>query len=488
MMKRKINFIGRERELESLLGLCGKRVSSLVTCRGRRRIGKSRLIAEFASRIGARFIHLEGVKPQPGFSNEVELHEFARQLSVQVHKTVKTPESWLEAFVALDGFLRGKGRTVVLLDEVSWFGHYDKLFAPYIKIAWDNYWKKHDEVIVVICGSVSSWIKEKIIDDGAFYGRRSLDIVLKELPLDQCVQFWGRRAQRIDPREIVDVLAVTGGVPRYLEEINPSLSAAENIKRLCFTPNGVLRVDFDAMFNDVITNQPTFTGKVLRCLVDGPQSTVAIAEKLNVEKGGRVSAAIDRLVEAGIVSPDNGKNPETGASVKERRFRLKDNYSRFYLKYIEPVKAMIDDGRYDFLSLETLEGWNAVMGLQFENLVVNNYGMLIPYLHLQNVLLTSAAPYRKMSVPSLRQKGCQIDLLIQSRRAVYIVEIKRMSEIGRGVIEEVDAKVRCLKTRPNVSIRTALVYDGHLAPIVEADGYFDAIVPFRALLGLGYGA
>ena len=488
MMKRKINFIGRERELESLLGLCGKRVSSLVTCRGRRRIGKSRLIAEFALRIGARFIHLEGVKPQPGFSNEVELHEFARQLSVQVHKTVKTPENWLEAFVALDGFLGGKGRTVVLLDEVSWFGHYDKLFAPYIKIAWDNYWKKHDEVIVVICGSVSSWIKEKIIDNGAFYGRRSLDIVLKELPLDQCVQFWGRRAQRIDPREIVDVLAVTGGVPRYLEEINPSLSAAENIKRLCFTPNGVLRVDFDAMFNDVITNQPTFTGKVLRCLVDGPQSTVAIAEKLNVQKGGRVSAAIDRLVEAGIVSPDNGKNPETGASVKERRFRLKDNYSRFYLKYIEPVKAMIDDGWYDFLSLETLEGWNAVMGLQFENLVVNNYGMLIPYLHLQNVLLTSAAPYRKMSVPSLRQKGCQIDLLIQSRRAVYIVEIKRMSEIGRGVIEEVDAKVRCLKTRPNVSIRTALVYDGHLAPIVEADGYFDAIVPFRALLGLGYGA
>ncbi len=186
-MKRKINFIGRENELESLLGLCGKRVSSLVTCRGRRRIGKSRLIAEFASRIGARFIHLEGVKPQPGFSNEVELREFAQQLSIQVRKAVKTPENWLEAFVALDGFLLGRGRTVVLLDEVSWFGHYDKLFAPYIKVAWDNYWKKHDRVIVVICGSVSSWIKENIIDNGAFYGRRSLDIVLRELPLDQCV-------------------------------------------------------------------------------------------------------------------------------------------------------------------------------------------------------------------------------------------------------------------------------------------------------------
>ena len=483
-MKKKRSFIGRERELEDLLGLCGKGSASLVTCRGRRRIGKSRLIAEFASRIGARFIHLEGVKPQRGFSNEIELREFARQLSVQVHKTVKTPENWIEAFVSLDRFMRGNGRVVVLLDEISWFGHYDETFAANIKVAWDNYWKKHDRAIVVICGSVSSWIKENFIDNGAFYGRRSLDIVLKELPLDQCVQFWGQRAKRIDPREIVDVLAVTGGVPRYLEEINPSLSAAENIKRLCFKPNGVLRVDFEAMFNDVITNQTTFTGKVLRCLVDGPQSTVEIAKKLNVEKGGRVSAAVDRLVEAGIVSPDSGKNPETGASVKERRFRLKDNYSRFYLKYIEPVKTMIDDGRYEFMSLDTLEGWNAVMGLQFENLVVNNYGSLIPHLHLTNVLLTSAAPYRKLPVPSHRQRGCQIDLLIQSRRTLYIVEIKRMSEIGRGIIEEVDAKVRCLKARPNVSVRTALVYDGHLAPIVEADGYFDAIIPFRRLLNL----
>ena len=179
-----------------------------------------------------------------------------------------------------------------------------------------------------------------------------------------------------------------------------------------------------------------------------------------------------------------GKNPETGASVKERRFRLKDNYSRFYLKYIEPVKMTIDDGRYEFMSLETLENWDAVMGLQFENMVVNNYGVLIPYLHLQNVLLTSVAPYRKLAVPSLRQSGCQIDLLIQSRRTSYIVEIKRKNEIGRDIIEEVDAKVRSLKTRPNVSVRTALVYDGHLAPIVEADGYFDAIVPFHKLLGL----
>ena len=167
-MKRTSDFIGRENELESLLGLWGKRGASLVTCRGRRRIGKSRLIAEFASRTGARFIHLEGVRPRPGFSNEIELREFARQLSVQVRTAIKTPENWLEAFVSMDRFLRGNGKVVVLLDEISWFGHYDNAFAADVKVAWDNYWKKHDRLVVVICGSVSSWIKENIVDNGAF--------------------------------------------------------------------------------------------------------------------------------------------------------------------------------------------------------------------------------------------------------------------------------------------------------------------------------
>ena len=78
----------------------------------------------------------------------------------------------------------------------------------------------------------------------------------------------------------------------------------------------------------------------------------------------------------------------------------------------------------------------------------------------------------------------QIDLLIQTRRSICIVEMKRRREIGRDVIDEVAEKVRRLPKRNGVSVRTALVYDGCLAPIVEADGYFDAIIPFSQLLNL----
>ena len=58
------------------------------------------------------------------------------------------------------------------------------------------------------------------------------------------------------------------------------------------------------------------------------------------------------------------------------------------------------------------------------------------------------------------------------------------AKVGREIEDEVDAKIKALALPCDVSVRTALVYDGNLAPIVEADGYFDAIVPFRKLLGM----
>ena len=77
-----------------------------------------------------------------------------------------------------------------------------------------------------------------------------------------------------------------------------------------------------------------------------------------------------------------------------------------------------------------------------------------------------------------------MDLLIQARRSICVVEIKRRRELGREVIDEVAEKVKRIPRPDNMSVRTALVYEGHLAPIVEADGYFDAVIPFRRLLNI----
>ena len=477
-----MKFFGREAQLDDMLALWGKRVGSLCTCRGRRRIGKSTLVERFAQMSQARFIKIEGVRPRPGYTDEDERAAFAEQLTAQTDAESTPPSNWLNAFIRLNREIRDDERTVVLIDEISWLGHFEKTFADIVKIAWDNYWKKHDRLVVVLCGSVSGWIRENIIDNGAFFGRRSLDMVVRELPLAECAKFWGDAANRTDIREIIDVLSVTGGVPRYLEEVDPGLSAAENIRRMAFRGNGLLRTDFDEMFTDVVTRQPRLSSKALRALAGPPMGVSELADALGMERGGKLSAALVELEEAGLVGLDAGKNPETGAPVRDRRYRLKDNYARFYLRHIEPVKEAIDAGSYAFTSLDALDGWESVMGYAFENLVVNNWPELVRPLHLGRALIESAAPWRRAKAKG--RPGVQADLLIQTRRALCVVEVKRQREIGREVIDEVAEKVRRIPRREGTSVKTALVYEGHLAPIVEADGYFDAIVPFRQLLGV----
>ena len=108
----------------------------------------------------------------------------------------------------------------------------------------------------------------------------------------------------------------------------------------------------------------------------------------------------------------------------------------------------------------------------------------LPYLHLDRVLITSASPYCRPPAERSGGEGVQVDLLLQTRKSICIVEIKRRQHIGREVVAEMEEKCRRITRPQGVSLKTALVYDGELAPSVEADGYFDAIVPASRLLGM----
>lgn len=473
-------FVGRENDLRQLESLWAKPVASLVTCRGRRRIGKSTLIEEFARRSKAVFLKLEGIAPEPRMTNVLQLKAFREQLSRECGRSVPMLKSWGEAFAELDRCI-GSSKTVLLLDEISWMGRYDVGFPGELKIAWDNLFKKHDRLIVFFCGSVSTWISRNILNNTGFVGRASLNLVVRELPLEDCVRFWGRKASRVATSEILDVLSVTGGVPRYLEEVNPSFSANENVRRLCFVSNALLRDDFNQTFNVVFGEEAVTKRRILMCLSDASRTLSEICEALGVERNGGITVHLEDLEVAGFVTCERSVNPQTGRSAKICRYRICDNYTRFFLRYIEPNGAMIDVDSFLFNSLEALPGWTAILGLQFENLVINNLALLLPLLGLGRVLLKSAAPYRQAATS--RRKGCQIDLLLQSDRLFYVVEIKRRREIGIEIEDEVAEKVAALHVPQNYTVRTALVYDGHLSPQVAARGYFDALVPASMLLG-----
>ena len=474
-------FVGREIEMKRLDGLWKKSVSSLVTIRGRRRIGKSTLVSEFARRSGARFLKLEGLQPKEGVDNDRQLAAFGKQLGRQIKGTRSKPDDWFDAFSRLDAALKGRSRTVVLLDEISWMGKYDPMFAGELKQAWDNWFSKHPRVIVFLCGSVSSWIDKNIVKSKAFVGRPSMNLTLKELPMNVCPAFWGRQASRVATREILDVLSVTGGVPEYLENIDPSISADENIHNLCYRPGALLVDEFDDIFNDSIDVNLSMKKSILKVLVDGPLVGEEIADKVGVEYNGHVTDNLYELETAGFVSRDGGVNPATGKTTKICRWRISDNYTRFYLKYIEPNRELIERDSYRFIALDQLPDWDGILGLQFECLILNNLDLLLPEIGLDRALITSAAPYRQNKTE--RMKGCQIDLAIQTSKCVYCVEIKRQNSIGEKVVKDCEEKLARLKVKKSRTVRPVLVYDGELSRRVPADAFFSFIVPVEKLMG-----
>ena len=309
-----------------------------------------------------------------------------------------------------------------------------------------------------------------------------MDLELKELPPCDCVKMWGPSADRLSVREKIDLLSLTGGVPKYVEEVRPELTADENIRKLCFLPRGFLFKEFDDMFASVFGQRVKSRGSILRLLMSGPKTAAELAESEGGESSGNYTKVLRDLQLAGFVSGDGGLNPQTGKPVREVRYRIRDNYVRFYLHYVEPRKAAIENGLFDFTSLEQLEGWHVRLGLQFENLVLNHVQKLFPMLGLGRSLVLSAAPHVQKGTK--RRKGCQIDLLIQTERTLFVVEIKRCKEIDHSIISEVEDKVMSLKYDQRQSVRTALVYDGDLVASVPASRYFDFLISVEELFGL----
>lgn len=465
-------FVGRDDLIERLNGLWSKSVASLVTCRGRRRIGKSTLIAEFARRSRVRFIKLEGLQPDSKVDNAAQLDAFGRQLAEQTGLRREAPKNWFDAFAALDAAIPLRAKTVVLLDEISWMGKYDPLFAAELKYAWDNRFSRHPRLVMVLCGSVSAWIDKEIIRAKGFVGRPTLNLVVPELPIDECMRFWGK--SKVSTREIVDVLSVTGGVPKYLENVNPQLSADENIRNLCYRPGGLLVDEFNEIFNDVLDANLSVKRRMLKSLVSGSRSGREIANEVGVVYNGHVTDMLGELEVSGFVAKDMGFNPVTGKAAKVCRYRLSDNYTRFYLKYVDSKRTMIARDAYRFTSLEGLPGWNSMMGLQFECLILNNLQLVMRYAGVGRALLDFASPF--LHRDTKRGAGFQIDLLMKAGRSLYVVEVKRRARIGEEIVDEVQAKIRKMSAARRFSVFPILVYEGELSRRILADGFFRDVI------------
>jgi len=475
-MSKKPLFIGRDKELRRLQDTRENQIADLVVITGRRRIGKTRLAEEFGKSF-KRVFSFTGLPPTKGITAQKQRDYFAQQLLKQTLMPPPSATDWNDLFWHL-AFHCNKGDILLIIDEISWIGMKDPTFLGKLKSTWDQEFKKNPNLVVILTGSVSSWIEKNILNSTGFVGRISMELALEELPLHYSNEFFGKNHRKISPYEKFKMLSVTGGVPRYLEEIIPSRSSKENIERLCFEKGGLLVKEFERIFSDLFYKKSTTYKKIVAHLANGHSSRSQLAQETGISNSGRLTEYLYDLETAGFISKDIAWDLKSKKESKVPIYRLKDNYLRFYLKYIEPNLSRIQNDRYKADPYQ----WAAIFGLQFENLVVNNRNRLLDILHIDLHHVVWDNPYQQQR--SARKKGCQIDYLIQTRdKCLYLCEIKfSTNPIQSTVIQEVEQKASALALPKGFSVRPILIHVNDIAPALLAEEYFFNIIDFSQLL------
>lgn len=473
------DFLGREYELGLLNNLLSKKTASLVVVKGRRRIGKSRLIEEFAR--NHKFYSFSGIPPHQKTTAASEKEVFLKQLQKYFKKVEIEGNDWWDMLWFLSEKTK-TGRIIVLFDEISWMGSQDLDFLGKLKTVWDTCFKKNGGLIFVLCGSVSIWIKKNILSNTGFVGRISLQLTLTELPLSICNKFFNERSNQLSAYEKFKFLSVTGGIPRYLEEWKSNISIENNINQMCFHSSGILFNEFDQIFNDSLSSDSKIYRVIVEVLISGPMERQAIAKKVMRAPDGTFTEYLDNLIISGFIARDFTWDIKNKNISKLSYYRLSDNYIRFYLKYIRPQYDIIKSKKYRIDSLSNLPGWASIIALQFENLVLLSRDAVQKILGISSDDIEMDNPFFQRKTK--RIKGCQIDYLIQTKTStLYACEIKfSRSEIKSDIISEMQQKLSSLVLPRGFSCLPVLIHVNGVHDNVIDSNYFFKIIDFSGLL------
>lgn len=472
-------FVGRTAELKELELLFKKKAASLVVIQGRRRIGKSRLVKEFGK--NKQLYIFSGIPPTSQTTAQSQREEFSQQLEKQLDLPPLKATDWSDLFSVLAKQTLHQ-KVVILFDEISWMGSKDPDFLGKLKNAWDIEFSQNPNLILILCGSVSSWIEKNILGSTGFVGRISSVISLRELSAADSNRLLKLLGCHFSSYDVFKLLSIIGGVPRYLEEIQPSLTVEENIKRLCFKPGGQLFLEFDQIFSDLFTVDNQIYKKIVQSLSGAALEFNEICEAINVQKSGVISSYLEDLIKAGFIQRDYTWHLNTGEESRLSHYRLSDNYTRFYLRCIEKHKSKIAANHFELSSISSLPGWDSLIGYQFENLILNNRNFIFDKLSIRPEEIISNNPFFQRK--TARLPGCQIDYLIQTKfNSLFICEIKySRQDIKSSVIDEVKQKINSLARPKGFSCFPILIHVNGLQEKILTSDYFTNIINFEEIL------
>ncbi|MFC1453147.1 ATP-binding protein [Verrucomicrobiota bacterium] len=469
-------FVGRDREIDVLEGAYTSRKSELIVVYGRRRIGKSSLVARFAEDkpVALRFEGLEGEH------TDAQIRHFAATLSKQTEDPLLRSvafRNWEDVLSYLTERIikthTRQEKLILFFDELPWMAAGRGRLVSLLKYYWDNHWKDRP-VMLILCGSVASFMVKKVLRSKALYGRITLEILLGGLAPREAVALLRNRRSA---EEVFKYFLVFGGVPKYLEEIRLNRSFAANINRLCFSENSPLIREVERIFYNQFRESRTYQ-RIVELLRDRMLTLRELSDRMGMPSGGGLKLYISNLEQAEIIRSfvPFGKGPRA----KLRKYALSDEYLHFYFKFVEPNRTTIaqspSPGLFERLTARSFDTW---LGFAFERFCVKHAARLAGIMGFQDEVLV-AAPYFERG-----DMAFQIDLLYQRADGVITVcEAKyHHRPISTKVIPEMERKCSVLPVPRGYTREKALVSLHGPDDALRDTGYFDHYVTLSDIMG-----
>ena len=426
-------LIGREQEKKDLLDALASDYSEFIAVYGRRRVGKTFLIRET--------FNYKFTFQHTGMANTTsknQLINFRDSLIEQGATKVPKLNSWLEAFSELKRFLNASmdERKLVFIDELPWLDTPKSDFLSALEHFWNGWATSRKDIVLIVCGSATSWIVEKIINNhGGLHNRLTKRIKLNPFTLKECESFVESKHISMTRYQIVEAYMVLGGIPYYWNFMKKGLSVAQNIDRLFFQESGELLGEFDMLYASLFRFPEGYV-KIVTALGGKKvgMSRKEIIDATQIADSGTLTRMLKELEWCGFIRKYNN----IGKTSREAIFQLIDNYTLFYFQFIQKNHLMDE---HFWTTSQNSPIYHAWSGLAFERVCLQHVPAIKNALGISGVL-TNVYSWRQKADEASGIPGVQIDLLIdRNDQVVNLCEMK-FSKAEYTITKDYDMALR----------------------------------------------
>ena len=349
-------FIGRTAELAKLNKMYSSGKFECAIIYGRRRVGKTTLIKEFIKDKKAIYFmarEAEGQVNLIGFSNDV--------YSVTAKELAKNAffADWDSAFGYISQIAK-ESRLILAIDEYPYLAGGYRSISSIIQSYIDAHWKD-SKLFLILCGSSMSFMEQQVLAyKSPLYGRRTAQF--KVLPFDFFASLPFLEAFRKTEQAVL--YGVTGGVPEYLNRIDPVKSVEENITDLFLAPSGHFFEEPSNLLKQELREPATYNG-IIEAIAGGASRLNEISTK-NAMESNKCAKYLKALISLGIVKKEF---PVTETSSKKSIYLLDDMMFRFWYRFVFPnISGIVSGLGPSLYRHEVVENLSAYMGLVFEEI------------------------------------------------------------------------------------------------------------------------